>query len=283
MGADILPGFPADKLYFNEDGSIGGVITGDFGVGKDGEPKDTFMPGMILKGKQTIFSEGCRGSLGQILKEHFDLDSGVINKQQYGLGVKEIWEVDNEEFKPGLVKHTVNWPLGHKTYGGSFMYHVKPNLVHIGLVVGLDYQNPHINPYEEFQRFKMHKDVKKYLKNGECISYGARALNKGGYHSVPTNLSFKGGMITGCSAGFMNVSEIKGTHQAMKTGMIAGEEIFKKMKDGEDLAGVDLKEYDQAVKSSWVLEDLKKWRNFQLGFKKSLWFGLTHGFFVEFH
>lgn len=164
----MLPGFPGDKIHYNEDGSVGGVITGDFGIAKDGSQKDNFTPGIIVKGKQTIFSEGCRGSLSQKLIKQFKLDDNVVNKQQYGIGIKEIWEVkDNPNFKPGLIKHTVNWPLGPNIYGGSFMYHVKPNRIHIGMVIGLDYADPYLNPYEEFQKFKTHDAIKKHLENAE--------------------------------------------------------------------------------------------------------------------
>jgi len=162
----VLPGFAGDQIYYNKDGSVGGVITGDFGIGKDGTQKDTYQPGIIVKGKQTIFCEGCRGSLTQRLIKQYELDKNVVNKQQYGIGIKEIWEVDNKEFKPGLIKHTINWPLSSRIYGGSFMYHVKPNKIHIGLVIGLDYENPYLNPYEEFQKFKTHPSIRKYLENG---------------------------------------------------------------------------------------------------------------------
>lgn len=195
LEVDILPGIAGDKIYFNENGTVGGVIVNDFGIAKDGSQKDNYSPGIIIKGKQTIFSEGCRGSLSQKLIKYFNLDGNVVNKQQYGIGIKEVWEVkDNPHFKPGLVKHTVNWPLGPNLYGGSFMYHVKPNQIHVGMVVGLDYADPYLNPYEEFQKFKTHSSVKKYLENGECVAYGARALNEGGFHSVP-KLTFKGGML----------------------------------------------------------------------------------------
>lgn len=279
-GVDVLPGFAGDKLYYNEDGSVGGVITGDFGIAKDGSQKETYMPGVIVKGKQTIFSEGCRGSLSQQLIEKFQLDKDVVNKQQYAIGVKEVWEVDNEHFKPGLVKHTVNWPLGPNVYSGSFMYHVKPNKIHLGFVVGLNYKDPYINPYEEFQLWKTHPRIAKYLEGGECVSYGARALNSGGYHSIP-KLTFKGGMLTGCSAGFLNVAEIKGTHHAMKSGMEAAEAIIREHDKNEELSGVEISSYEDKMKKSWVFSDLKKWRNFKAGFKNSLWFGLIHGFIVN--
>ena len=283
IGVDVLPGFAADQIHYNTDGSVAGVITGDFGIAKDGSTKDTFEPGIIVKGKQTIFWEGWRGSLTQQVMQKFKLDQSVVNKQQYGIGIKEVWEIDetnNSEFQPGLVKHTVNWPLTSDIYGGSFMYHVKPNRIHIGMVVGLDYENPYLNPYEEFQRFKTHKSVKKFLENGECISYGARALNEGGYHSIP-KLSFKGGMLAGWSAGFLNVAEIKGTHHAMKSGMVAAESIFDELETTGDIEGKNISRYEQEISSSWVVKDLKKWRNFKLGFKKSLWFGLFHGFIVN--
>lgn len=281
LGIDVLPGFAGKDIHYNEDGSVGGVVTNDFGIAKDGSRKDTYMPGMIIKAKQTVLSEGCRGSLSQELINKYELDKDVVNKQQYGIGLKEVWEVDNKEFKEGLVLHTVNWPLGANDYSGTFMYHVGPNRIHLGMVVGLDYKDPYINPYEEFQKFKTHPQVKKYLENGECIAYGARALNEGGYHSLP-KLTFKGGMLTGCSAGFLNVAEIKGTHHAMKSGITAAETIFEAMNKGEDITGKELTEYEDSMKKSWVYSDLKKWRNFKLGFKKNLWMGLIHGFLVNF-
>jgi electron-transferring-flavoprotein dehydrogenase len=166
-GVDVLPGFAGSEVYYNEDGSVGGVITGDFGIAKDGTKKDVFEPGIIVKGKQVILAEGCRGSLSQEIIEKFELDKDVVNKQQYGIGIKEVWEVDNEAFKAGLVKHTVNWPLGPSVYSGTFMYHVEPNKIHIGMVVGLDYKDPYINPYEEFQKWKTHPHIRKYLEKGE--------------------------------------------------------------------------------------------------------------------
>lgn len=280
-GVDVLPGFAGSELFYNEDGSVGGVITNDFGVAKDGSHKDTYTPGIIVKGKQLVLSEGCRGSLSQKVINQYELDKNVVNKQQYGIGLKEVWEVDNKHFKAGLVKHTVNWPVGMKDYSGTFMYHVKPNHIHVGMVVGLDYKDPYLNPYEEFQKFKTHPDIRKYLEGGECIAYGARALNEGGYHSVP-KLTFKGGMLTGCSAGFLNVAEIKGTHHAMKSGMLAAETIFKSIEKDEDISGKELTEYEDAVQKSSIISNLKQWRNFKLGFKKNLWIGLLHGFIVQF-
>ena len=234
-GVDIIPGFAADQVRFSSDGAVEGVITGDMGISKSGERKDTFEPGVEVRAAQTIFSEGCRGSLTQRLFEKYGLTENNVNQQEYGLGLKEVWQVDNKHFKPGLVRHTVGWPLRNSEYGGSFMYHMEPNLIHFGLVVGLDYRNPYLNPYEEFQKLKTHPDVAKYFEGGECISYGARALNEGGFHAVP-KLTFPGGVLAGCSAGFLNVQKIKGTHNAMKTGMLAAESLFERMRASETRA-----------------------------------------------
>ena len=191
--------------------------------------------------------------------------------------MKEVWEVDNDLFEPGLVMHTVNWPLPSDEYAGSFMYHMNPNQIHLGLVIGLNYKNPHINLYEEFQRLKTHPDIRKYLEGGECVEYGARTLNEGGYHAIP-NLTFPGGMIAGCSAGFLNVAQIKGSHTAMKTGMLAAETVANAIIKDEDVSGKNLTDYETKVDNSWVVQSLKESRNFQGGFKKGLWFGLAHGF-----
>ena len=194
------------------------------------------MAGMKILAKQTVFTEGARGSLTEHLKSRFELDKNAISLQHYGLGLKEIWEVspDNPHFKAGHVMHTVNWPVTSDVYAGSFMYHMEPNLIHLGMVVGLDYKNPYLNPYEEFQKLKTHQEIRKVLEGGECIQYGARVLNEGGYHAIP-KLTFPGGMLAGCSAGFLNVAKIKGSHNAMKTGMLAAEAIYDNFKrnDGE--------------------------------------------------
>lgn len=233
----------------NDDGSIAGVVTGDMGIGKDGEMKDTFEPGIKIKARQTIFTEGARGSLTEQIKREFQLDKDSISKQHYGLGLKEVWQVDNKLFKEGLVQHTVNWPTPSDVYQGTFMYHQGEGLIHAGMVVGLSYKNPYLNPYEEFQRWKTHPQIRGFFEGGECISYGARVLNEGGYHAIP-KLSFPGGMLAGCSAGFLNVAKIKGTHNAMKTGMVAAESIFEEIGVSgsiDSLDGKNLEKYESNV------------------------------------
>ena len=203
------------------------MITGDFGIAKDGTQKSTYQPGIEIRAKQTIFTEGCRGSLTERIKKNFDLEKDNISFQHYGIGLKEVWRVaeGNPHFKAGRVQHTVNWPLPTNVYGGSFLYHMAPDLIHVGLVVGLDYKNPYLNPYELFQQYKTHPQIRKILEGGECLSYGARCLNEGGYHAIP-KLTFPGGMLAGDSAGFLNVAKIKGSHNAIKTGMLAAESIY---------------------------------------------------------
>lgn len=247
------------------------------GIGKDGQPKDSFSAGIDIFAKQTVFSEGCRGSLTEVLKSKFKLESESVSTQHYGIGLKEIWQVKegNSHFSVGTVQHSVGWPLSNDVYGGTFMYHMGPNLVHLGMVVGLDYKNPYLNPYEEFQRVKTHPEFAKVLEGGECISYGARVLNEGGYHAVP-RLHFPGGLLAGCSAGFLNVAKIKGSHNAMKTGMLAAEEIFSKFDKGEDLAEAIMEGYQERYKKSWVHDELFASRNFKGGFEKGLYRGLLH-------
>ncbi len=278
-GVDILSGICADQILFKEDGSVGGIITGDSGIAKDGSQKDTFTPGIQINAKQTIFTEGARGSLTERLKKHYLLDANSTSKQHYGIGLKEVWEMPegHQHFQAGYVQHTVGWPLTNDVYAGSFMYHIQPNKILIGLVVGLDYTNPYLNPYEEFQQLKTHPEIRKYLEGGQCISYGARVLNEGGYHAIP-KLTFPGGMLAGCSAGFLNVMKIKGTHNAMKTGMLAAEAIVEAH---ETMDGQELKTYEQKVMSSWVAEELKQSRNFKGGFEKGLIHGLVHGGIVS--
>lgn len=278
LGVEVLSGIAGDKVIFNENGAVGGVVTGDFGWAKDGQQKDNFSPGIKIKAKQTIFTEGARGSLTERLKKQFKLDKDAISTQQYGLGLKEVWQVKegNPLFKEGHVQHTAGWPLTTDVYGGSFCYHMKPNLVHLGMVIGLDYTNPYLNPYEEFQRLKTHKAFRGLLEGGECISYGARVLNEGGFHAIP-KLTFPGGMLAGCSAGFLNVAKIKGSHNAMKTGMLAAEAIFEAAKNDNGLENADIKNYEKNVRNSWVAEELRQSRNFKAGFEKGLWFGLAHG------
>ena len=225
----IFPGFPASEVLYAEDGSVRGVATGNMGVGRDGEPKATFEPGVELLARQTIFAEGCRGHLSKGLLERFSLRDGV-DPQTYGIGIKELWEVEPAKHRPGTVLHTVGWPMDRSTYGGSFLYHLEDHQVAVGFVVGLDYRNPHLSPFDEFQRFKTHPAIRPLFEGGRRVAYGARAINEGGFQSIP-KLTFPGGMLVGCAAGFLNVPKIKGTHTAMKSGMTAAEAVFDALAD----------------------------------------------------
>ncbi len=231
-GVEIYAGFAGAELLFHDDGSIKGVATGDMGIGKSGEHTDRYTPGVELHGKYTLFAEGARGSLSAQLMERFHLRDGV-DPQKYGIGLKELWQIDPARHKPGLVLHTMGWPLDDKTFGGSFMYHLEDNQVSLGFVVNLDYWNPHLSPFEEFQRFKHHPLVRPYLEGGKRIAYGARAINEGGLQSIP-KLAFPGGALIGCAAGFVNVPRIKGSHNAMKTGMLAAEAAFARIAAGSE-------------------------------------------------
>lgn len=259
LGVEIYPGFSASEVLFGDNGEVQGIATSDMGVGKNGEKKDTFTRGMELKGKQTLFSEGCRGSLSEQLMRRFNLRENC-DPQTYGLGLKEVWEIDPKKCQPGLVQHTIGWPVKDiHTWQGTFMYHLAPNKILIGMVVGLDYKNPYLNPYNEFQQLKTHPLVSEVLQGGKCISYGARALNEGGFQSIP-KLTFPGGALVGCSAGFLNVPKIKGSHTAMKSGMLAAEAVFEQMQNG-DVAGVECANYETKVKESWIYQELKQVRN----------------------
>jgi len=273
LGVEIYAGFAADAPVF-ADGALAGVQLRDVGIGKDGKEKDTFEAGMHLLGKQTILAEGCRGSLSEMLMKHYNLREGV-SPQHYGLGVKEVWEIRPENHRAGTVTHTVGWPLDMWSYGGSFIYHMKPNLLHIGMVVGLDYANPYMSPYQEFQRFKQHPRVQALLEGGTCLSYGARCLNEGGVQAVP-KLTFPGGMLTGCSAGFLNVPKIKGSHTAMKTGMLAGAAAAEAVLAGS-ATGQEVKKYEADVRSSWVWDELMRVRNFKPAWHAGMWPGLSYG------
>jgi electron-transferring-flavoprotein dehydrogenase len=279
LGVNLFTGFSANDLLY-KDGHIEGIITNEFGIGKDGKRKDNFQAGNIIKAKMTVLAEGCRGSLTERVIKKYDLRK---HPQHYGIGLKEVWEVpkDHPHFKPGLVQHTSWWPLDTKTYGGSFMYHIEPNLIHAGFVIGLDYENPYLNPYEEFQRWKTHKAIRKYFEGARCISYGARCLNEGGYYSIPT-LNFPGGVIVGDAAGFLNVAKIKGTHNAFFSGINAAETIFDEvfMKDRNEY-GINLREYNDKMKNSNIFNELYETRNFQGAFKNGLFFGLIHGFITS--
>ena len=259
LGVEVFPGFTASQLLFNEDGSVAGIITGDMGIGIDGEPKDSFTPGMELRAKYTIFAEGCRGHLGKQLYSQFQLDVDA-DAQHYGLGIKELWDIDPSKHEEGLVIHGSGWPLGGGTSGGFFLYHSENNQVVVGLILDLNYSNPYVSPFDEFQRMKHHPLVANYLQGGKRVSYGARAIAKGGFNALP-KMHFPGGLLVGCNAGTLNFAKIKGTHTAMKSGMLAAEEIFAALQAG-DTGGKDLSGYDERFQNSWVYEELQASRNF---------------------
>jgi len=269
LGVEIFPGFAAAEVLFDEAGLVKGVATGDMGIGKDGQPTDAHQPGMELHAKYTFFAEGCRGHLGKQLQEKFRLRDGA-DPQVYGIGLKELWEIKPEKHQPGLVIHTAGWPLQNDTYGGSFFYHLEDNLVAIGFVVGLGYTNPYLSPYEEFQRFKTHPAIKSFLEGGKRIAYGARAISAGGLQSLP-KLVFPGGCLIGDNAGFLNASRIKGSHTAIKSGMLAAEAAFDAL--GAETPAAELAAYPEAFKASWLYEELHKARNFKPWMSKGLYTG----------
>jgi electron-transferring-flavoprotein dehydrogenase len=269
LGVDLYPGFAAAEVLYDEKGAVCGVATGDMGIGKNGEKTASFQPGMELRAKYTFFAEGCRGSLGRGLFERFKLDA-ECQKQTYGIGLKELWEIEASRHKPGLVVHTAGWPLDRKTYGGSFLYHLENRQVAVGFVIGLDYENPWLSPYDEFQRFKTHPAIRATFEGGRRIAYGARALNEGGLQSLPT-LAFPGGVLVGCEAGTLNMPKIKGTHTAMKSGMLAAEAAFAAL--GAGRANDLLADYPESFRTSWVREELYRARNVRPAFKWGLWGG----------
>lgn len=256
LGVEIFPGFAAAEILYHEDGSVKGVATGDMGVDREGKHKGDYQPGLELHAKYTFFAEGARGHLTKILKRQFALDADS-EPQVYGLGMKELWDIDPTLHQPGLVIHSQGWPLTD-AYGGGFLYHQANGQVALGFVVGLGYRNPHLYPFEEFQRWKQHPDIRKFLEGGRRVSYGARAINEGGWQSVP-KLDFPGGALIGCSAGFVNVPRIKGTHTAMKSGMLAAEAAFAAVQAGR--TSDSLTDYDAAVRSSWIADELKLVKN----------------------
>ena len=267
LGVEIYPGFAGSEVLYDEAGRVRGVATGAMGIGKDGKPTDHVQPGVELIGKETLFAEGCRGSLTKTLFERFDLRAG-IDPQTYGIGIKELWEVEPAKHQPGLVTHTIGWPLDKSTYGGSFLYHLENNQVAVGFVIGLDYRNPFLSPFEEFQRFKTHPAIRPIFEGGRRISYGARALNEGGFQAIP-QLDFPGGSIIGCAAGFLNVAKIKGSHTAMKSGMVAAETVFARL-------GGAAADYRSAMAASWVWDELRRVRNIRPSFRWGLWGGLAY-------
>jgi electron-transferring-flavoprotein dehydrogenase len=269
LGVEIFPGFPAAEILYNENGSVKGVATGNMGVDREGKPKADFQLGMELHAKYTFFAEGARGHLGKQLISKFALDHGK-DPQTYGIGIKELWEIDPKLHQPGLVIHTAGWPLDTKTYGGSFLYHMEDNQVAVGYVVGLSYENPYLSPFEEFQRYKTHPEIRKFFEGGKRISYGARAITAGGLQSLP-ELVFDGGALIGCDAGFLNASRIKGSHAAIKSGMLAADAAFDAIAAGREFD--KLTAYSTAFKASWLHEELHKARNFKPAMSMGLYTG----------
>ncbi|MCG8546101.1 MAG: electron transfer flavoprotein-ubiquinone oxidoreductase [Alphaproteobacteria bacterium] len=266
LGVEVYPGFAAAEVLYDESGKVYGVATGDMGITRDGEQGPNYQPGMELHATYTFFAEGCRGNLGKDLMERFDLRDGV-EPQSYGIGLKELWEVEPEKHHEGLVVHSAGWPLDNETYGGSFLYHFENNQVAVGFVVGLDYKNPYLSPYEEFQRFKTHPKIRPTFEGGRRIAYGARALNEGGLQSLP-KLTFPGGVLIGCEAGTLNMPKIKGTHTAMKSGMLAAEAAFTALAGGA--AAPELTAYADAFRDSWAYKELHRARNVRPSFKWGL-------------
>ncbi len=273
LGVEIFPGFAGAELLFNEDGSVKGVATGNVGIGKDGQPTENFQIGMALHGKYTIFAEGSRGHLGKQLIARFKLDAGK-DPQGYAIGIKELWEIDPARHQPGFVMHTAGWPMDSSTYGGAFLYHMEDNKIALGFITGLDYANPYLSPFEEFQRWKTHPNIRWYLegedrglKPAKRLAYGARAITAGGLLSLPKTV-FPGGALVGCDAGYLNVSRIKGSHAAIKTGMLAAEAAYDAVVKGRQHD--ELSAYPQAFENSWLHTELHKARNFKAWFKKGL-------------
>jgi electron-transferring-flavoprotein dehydrogenase len=271
LGVQVFEGFAAAEILYDDDGAVAGVATGDMGVGEDGEPKDGFTPGYELHAKYTFFAEGCRGSLTKDLFEKFNMRSDS-DPQSYALGIKELWEIDPEQHQQGRILHTIGWPLDTKTYGGSFLYYLEDNQVAVGFVTGLDYRNPYLSPFEEFQRFKTHPSIRPIFEGGRRVAYGARALNEGGFQSIP-ELTCPGAAIIGCAAGFLNVPKIKGSHNAMKTGMIAAEAAFAALSSE---GGKVLEDYPVNLKKSWVWDELYRVRNIRPSFRWGMWIGLIY-------
>jgi len=274
LGVEIYPGFAAAEVLFEGD-RVAGIATGDMGIGRDGQPTAQHQRGMELRATYTVFAEGCRGSLGKQLIARFGLNAGV-DPQTYGIGIKELWEVPPEKHNPGMVMHSIGWPMDSKTYGGSFLYHLGGNLMAYGFVIGLDYENPFLSPFEEMQRFKTHKTIAPYFAGAKRISYGARALNEGGFQSIP-KLVFPGGVLVGCEAGFLNVPKIKGTHTAMKSGMLAAESIAAALAGSRPAT---LNDFPTRIRQSWLWPELEAVRNIRPGFAKfGMWGGLMNAAF----
>ncbi len=267
LGVEIFPGFPASEILYNDDGSVKGVATQDMGIDKEGNKKDNFESGIELHAKVTVFAEGCRGHLGKQLINKFNLNEEK-DPQQYGIGFKEIWEIDEKKHEEGLVMHTAGWPLDNNTYGGSFMYHAENKQIFLGYVIGLDYKNPHLSPFEEFQKFKTHPQIKKIIEGGKRISYGARALIEGGIQSLP-KMFMPGALLVGCDAGTLNTPKIKGSHTAMKSGIVAAETIVEHIKEKKQLSI-----YEEKFKNSWAYKELYLARNVKPSFNWGLIIGI---------
>ncbi len=272
LGAEVYPGFAAAEVLYHDDGRVKGIATGDMGIGSDGQPTANHEPGMELHATYTLFAEGCRGSLTKTVMKRFDLNEGT-DPQIYGIGIKELWEVDAAKHHPGRVVHTIGWPMDGSTYGGSFLYHLEDNQVAVGFIIGLDYQNPYLSPFDEMQRFKTHPAIRPTFEGGRRLAYGARAVNEGGFQSIP-ELTFPGGALIGASAGFMNVARIKGTHTAMESGLLAAEAAFAALDETEPAARLDA--YPETLRQSWVWTELHRVRNIRPAFRWGLWGGLAY-------
>jgi len=291
LGVDVLAGAPVAEVLYSGGrdaagagvGHVVGVATADAGVGRDGRRKDSFARGMEVRAKQTLLAEGAKGSCTEEVAERFELRDGR-DPQTYGLGLKEVWRVPKERLRPGYIQHSLGWPLQHSVYGGSFLYHMQPDLVLLGMVVGLDYANPYVSPYREFQRWKHHPEVRRHIEGGECIQYGARVINEGGLQAIP-KLTFPGGALVGCAAGFLNVPKIKGTHTAMKSGMVAADAVFDALRPAAAAGapappapadGLEVSRYQADMEESWVYEELRAVRNYHPSFKLGLLPGMAY-------
>ncbi len=272
LGVEIYPGFAAAEVLYNDDGAVVGVATGDMGIDRAGHPTDQFTPGMELRARYTLFAEGCRGSLTKMLSERFNLREGV-DPQTYGIGIKELWDIDPAKHEPGKIVHTVGWPLDPSTYGGSFLYHMENNQVAVGFVIGLGYANPHLSPFDEFQRFKTHPDIRPTFEGGRRIAYGARAISAGGIQSLP-KLIFPGGLLIGDTAGFLNMPKIKGTHTAMKSGILAADSVFAAV--AADRKADELSDYPEQLRQSWLWRELHEVRNIKPAFSWGLWAAIAY-------
>ena len=285
LGVEIFPGFAASEILYDENNRVVGVATNEMGLSKTGERKTNYQPSIEIRACYTLFAEGCRGSLTKQLMEHYQLqrEKGK-DPQTYAIGVKELWEIDSKHHIPGKILHTAGWPLNSRTYGGSSVYHMNPNLLALSFIIGLDYENPYLDPFEELQRFKHHPVIRPLLEGGRRIEYGSRALNEGGFQAIP-KLVFPGGMLIGCAAGFLNVAKLKGNHTAMKSGMVAAESVFKELTKEKNVAekhaaakGVadTVVGYETALKNSWVWQELSVARNIRPAFRRGLWCGLAY-------